>query len=290
MRLLGIASRGIIPGPRQLTDCFCVVIRLAERAVFTGKPTEKCDAAVGRGMYHRVSSFVNWIQRTTCKVTTNVSALPFPCPDLMCPPSKVLYKYPNTTLIDGKPEVIPIGTQFRNTTLTLQQHPGPGTTLVANSTTAVTITATNAANETTNCTWYVGVPPLEVFATKSITIAAGKKKRTVALSFPRELYGRVLFVSAKLSTGKIPGRKSFINLQFQETFISTLKPLRPALRLTAVQPSTSKKAFLDDFKLLELDLRDFGVLVTSNITAPRTVNITLYGQSDYSLGVPGFEE
>lgn len=58
-----------------------------------------CDEAVSRGIYHRVSILFNWIQRTTCQLTKT-------------PP-----------LHDAKPEVIPIGTRFRNAAL--EQRPSP---------------------------------------------------------------------------------------------------------------------------------------------------------------------
>ena len=261
---------------------FCASFALCDVTELNGGVA--CDAAVSHASYNRVSNALKWIQNSICELTSNVSAVPFLCPDLVCPPNTVRLNYPTATLPNGKPDVIRIGTRFVNATLT--QRPNRGSRLPANSVTAVTMTATNADNETANCTYYVGVPPLEVFATKTITIAAGTKTKRVNLPIRSGKSGPIRFVSAKLSTGKITGRASFIRLSVREPKFGTYTPIPPSITLTKGQPSVSKKAFREAVLHFE-DTGPYQVQVTSNITAPRTILLTLYGQDEDGVIFPG---
>ena len=98
--------------------------------------------------------------------------------------------------------------------------------------------------------------------------------------------GPIRFVSAKLSTGKITGRASFIRLSVREPKFGTYTPIPPSITLTKGQPSVSKKAFREAVLHFE-DTGPYQVQVTSNITAPRTILLTLYGQDEDGVIFPG---
>ena len=204
-----------------------------------------CDDNVSRGIYHRISSLLNWIQGTTCVLTNNASGVPFPCPDVVCPPGELVSRWPTAPLNDGTKEAVAFG-NFRGAT-TLSQSPPPKTRLPANSRTAVTITATNAVNETANGTWYVGNPHLEVLLNKKSTaIPAGEKKTVAKFQFSPSKKGYAVFASARLSEGRIPGRNSFIRLRIKASLYGSDIWYRPAILLTAKKPSVNA-TFTDVF-------------------------------------------
>ena len=195
-------------------------IRSHMTAAFNG--ITDCTSNNTRAIYNRVSSRLNWIQGTTCLLTSNVSAVPVPCLGVVCSPGDVVRDWPTAPLPDGRWDAVTYGS-FSGATLS--QSPLPKTALLSNSITAVTITATNAMNETANCTWYVGVPPPKALWKNSSRSRPGKRKRLRKSSSPCPRWNLSFLPRPGYLNGGSPGRSlSFASKRaFLERIICTVR-------------------------------------------------------------------
>jgi hypothetical protein len=130
--------------------------------------------SVPAALFVKATYFKREVYDAACRLSTKES-LPFPCPDFVCPVDTVLPGYPWVELVD----VLPY-TQARNgfKPVDVTQFPPPGSILRYDTTTIVTVTATDAASRSVSCTTTVIAPPLVRCGSVEVNVTAGTYVRT----------------------------------------------------------------------------------------------------------------
>lgn len=129
-------------------------------------PTSACGNPNYGSTFKRLPNLLEWIQATTCQLSTD-EELDF-CSDLVCPIPSNIYGYPFVEL-----PAVDFRVYNKFEPLSVTQNPPQGSILWRNSTTSVTITATDKLLRNLTCTWDVRVPPLTSLGTVSFNISAG---------------------------------------------------------------------------------------------------------------------
>jgi hypothetical protein len=104
----------------------------------------------------RVPHAADWIERTTCALSSEAGELSF-CPQLVCPADARLLGYPSALLPNGAGAVA--GNRGFAPVRVTQRQPPPGTELFSGTTTHVTMSAVDAAGRELECVWRVQVEP-----------------------------------------------------------------------------------------------------------------------------------
>jgi hypothetical protein len=151
-------------------------------------------------VYSRVSTASDWIRRTACQLTTNATALAFPCPDLVCPIDTTVFGAP----VAAVPRVASVDTfhawnGFKISRLS--QSPLAGTKIPANSVETVRVSATDPSNRTASCLWTVRVPPTAVIATFDFNVSQSAPLHSRSVSFPQDVSGNVFRLKTLLASG-----------------------------------------------------------------------------------------
>jgi hypothetical protein len=109
------------------------------------------------------------LEAAVCNLSDE-DTLPFACADFSCPADAEVHGYPFIALPNG----IPL-TKSRNGFVPVHatQYPPPGSIRRFNSTTPVTIIATDANNRSLACIWNVIVPPLVQLGTVELNVTTG---------------------------------------------------------------------------------------------------------------------
>lgn len=120
-------------------------------------------------MFLKASYFKADVQAVACKLSM-IDVLPFPCPDFVCPVDTIMPGYPWVELLDVRQYA-----RARNgfAPVNVSQSPAPGSILRFDTTTEVTVTATDATNRSLSCKSNVIAPPLEPCGTVEINVTAG---------------------------------------------------------------------------------------------------------------------
>jgi hypothetical protein len=121
----------------------------------------------------RSSFFKPAVEAAACQMTRS-EALPFPCPDFVCPVDAIRLGYPWIEMSDYRADA-----NARNgfAPVAMTQSPPPGSIFRYDSTIPYTIVATDAANRTESCTSQVLVPPLTACGTVQLTVAAAGQQQ-----------------------------------------------------------------------------------------------------------------
>jgi hypothetical protein len=129
-------------------------------------PSSACGHPFFGSTFKRLAKRLDWIQAVTCQLSKDDS-LDF-CPDLVCPLPSSIYGYPfaEVPAVDFR-----LYNKFEPTAIT--QNPPLGSIVWRNTTTAVTVTATDKLSRNLTCTWEVSVPPLVSLGTVSFKVPAG---------------------------------------------------------------------------------------------------------------------
>lgn len=151
-------------------------------------------------MYARVSTAIDWIRRTICQLTTNATALSFPCPDLVCPIDTTVFGTPEAIL----PRVASVDTfhawnGFK--IARLSQYPLVGTKIPPDSVQSVRVVATDPSNRSVTCLWSVRVPPTTTIASLDFNLSRSSPLHARGLSFPQDVSGNVFRVKILLGNG-----------------------------------------------------------------------------------------
>jgi hypothetical protein len=127
-----------------------------------------CGDAV-QGQFVRVSQIADWLIHNVCALSEDREALAF-CPDLVCPADRTILGYPWVELPDGTRLTKAL---HGFSPVTVSQFPPAGTPLWRNTTTKVTVMATDSLNRSLECIWNVTVPPLVELGQATLTIPPG---------------------------------------------------------------------------------------------------------------------
>jgi hypothetical protein len=227
-------------------------------------------------VYSRVSTAIDWIRRTACQLTTNASALTFPCPDLVCPIDTTVFGTPTAVL----PRVASADTfhawnGFRIARLT--QYPLVGTKIPPNSVQQVRVFATDPSNRTLTCQWNVRVPPTTIIASFDFNVSQSAPQHSRGLSIPLDVSGNAFRIRTLLGNGTSRlrgGAKAFL-------FVVLNNNQAPAQRVVALRNNETVRnvqlvtavPLTTDWKVT---LRAVGVTNVKSVS----VQVQLLGQKD----------
>jgi HYR domain len=133
--------------------------------------------------------------------------LHFPCPDFICPLTRVQFGYPWAQLYE-----VWWDTQARNgfAPVSISQSPPPGSILRFGTTTEVTVTATDAANQSLSCTSTVIAPPLVVCGDVEMNVTAGSYSRVGAFRPRGDIVTGTVFKLKGILQSRLTGKGSVI--------------------------------------------------------------------------------
>ena len=152
----------------------------------------------------KASYFRLEVHDAACKLSTS-ETLPSPCPDWVCPVDAVLPGYPWVELVDVRPY-----TQARNefAPLEVTQSPPPGSILRYDTTTSVTVTATDASNRSVSCQTSVLAPQLIPCGTVEVNLTSGTYSRTGTFQPNRTIVTGTVFKMKGILQNKLTGKGS----------------------------------------------------------------------------------
>lgn len=237
--------------------------------------TAYCSVPVFPGVYTRVSAVEDWVQGTICKLTDDASALPFGCPDFVCPPDIDLLGLANSKV----PDASNLTESFNGfSPVTITQQPAAGSPLLFGWSTMVNVTATSAAGDTRSCVWKVTVPEVVLIGRAEVQLKRGTSRSRHALYMERLAPGVALQLGVLVHIGSLqsgPGKPDGV---VQGRLRSDAN--------TTTAPITLKGAAEGDTKVLDLKRpvrftprSNLRVLVkATNLPRTAVVLCSVYGQ------------
>lgn len=238
-------------------------------------PPSECSNARYPSVYARVSSSIDWIQETTCRLSDSKN-LPFPCPRARCPVDTTLFDSPHATL-----PVAVISKGWEGSTIVnVSQVPAAGIQLAAGSTTSVVVTMTDNNASSATCKWTVQVPPMRRVGSTNRTgstlpVGEGSKRADVTFSRGR---GFIHQMRVKLLNGALKGSpNAYVR--------GTLQLKSGATYRSVILRATQTSAVVGFFPLIPFSFWDeFLVSMESmGATSQNRIVYELIGQMEYGL-------
>lgn len=156
-----------------------------------------------------MSAVADWVRETICKLTDDAAALPFGCPDFVCPPDTAVLGLANLKV----PSSSGLTKSFNGySPVSVTQEPVADSALRYGRSTFVNVTATNAAGDTRSCLWKVTVPEVDLIGALGVQLKKGTSSSRHALfmesmapGVARQLGGFVYIGSLEGGPGKVDG-------------------------------------------------------------------------------------